>query len=563
MNIVRWVSCLIVAALSFALAVLPAEAAFGDCNNAAYLAEFDPRLSRETDFLCTERLRVAVATAGGERHMRLVHHLVADWATTGDVLRVFDQGLRDVRTALGKIGPFQMNDVTVLLLDSTPPLEGRAERFGEIAALTNLTKGGECHIVVYLLGVGATRAYAASVMAHEIFHCVQVASQSAAQMATGAMGRGRSGDWWIEGSADWFATLATAPPDYLDDRLSAFDRDSGSMPLFDMSYQSVVFFEWLGGARGPGAVLPFLSRMAAVRDRAAQMSAMRAALTPAAWLQFAQAYLDKQIHYPGGRALDLHPTDGPGEIWTATRAARLDAAPFVIARGTLDFSCGRWQTAAVPATALAAQREGSTWGTLPAELRGEAGRETRFRYAIFNAADDSRQLTLTGTLAVACAQCMTSQARNSCMVGLWEFESGGRLEWVRRHMPPGLHVSNRTEKGQTMTFNDDGSFSLGAYRGQTKVANDRGVRGTGNVSSHARGRWATSGNALYLCRDMHNVGGTINVQGPGGVNRTVRVPVEAATTLRWNYNCAGNALKTEESVAGADPIKTTYRRRSP
>lgn len=494
--------------------------------------------------------------------MRLVHHLVADWATTGDVLRVFDQGLRDARTALGKIGPFRMNDVTVLLLDSTPPA-ARAERFGEIAAMTSATQGSECHVVVYLLGLGATRAYAASVVAHEIFHCVQVASQTPAQMATSAMARGRSGDWWIEGSADWFGTLATAAPDYLDDRLSAFDRDSATVPLFDMSYQAVVFFEWLSGARGPGAVLPFLSRMAAVRDRAAQMSAMRAALTPAASLQFAQAYLDKQIHYPGGRALDLHPTDGPGEIWTATRAARLDAAPFVIARGTLDFSCGRWQTAAVPATALAAQREGGTWGTLPAELRGEAGRETRFRYAVFNAADDSRQLTLTGTLAVACAQCMTSQARNSCMVGLWEFESGGRLEWVRRHMPPGLRVTKRTETGHTMTFANDGSFELGAYRGKTAVTHDKGLRGTGNVSSHARGRWATSGSALYLCRDMAKVSGTIRVQGPGGLNRTVQVPVEAATTLRWNYNCTGDVLKTEESVAGADPIKTTYRRRKP
>ncbi len=536
-----------------------AFASLGDCNDAAYLAQFDARLAHEHDFLCRERMRVSVSTLDGHRTIRLVHHLVADWAMRREVMDLFDEGVRASARAMAELGSMHLSDVTVLLLDAMPA-PATATRYGDVAAQTDFTAGSECHIVIYLLGAGAYRDTAAGVVSHELFHCVQVANLSPAQMLSGSTGRGGGGDWWIEGSADWFATLAVTPRGYIDRRLSDFDTDSPTIPLYGMSYQAFVFFEWFGGASGPSAVLPFLQHMAATSDSNVQMAAMRAALPQAAWLEFAEAYLDRQIRYPHGAALDLHPSDGATETWSATRTVRLNAAPFVIGRGNLAFQCGRWQTTITPAPVLAAKPEGGAWGALPAEFRGETTREARFRFVTFNATGNERQAALAGTLAARCTTCIDVHEHDRCLIGAWDFESGGRLEWVRRRLHRDAQITQHESSGQSMTFNDDGTFSFGRYQGRTTITTGD-AHGTGNVHSAASGRWATAGSNLLLCRDTADVGGTIRVQGPNGFNQTVNVPREAATMLRWSYECSGDSLRTEEPVGTSEPIVTTYRRR--
>src|SRR5438874_13766675 len=59
----------------------PAWASFGDCHDPAYLAHFDPSLTSAHGFLCVESDRLAVTSEAGTTHIRIIQHLVADWAT--------------------------------------------------------------------------------------------------------------------------------------------------------------------------------------------------------------------------------------------------------------------------------------------------------------------------------------------------------------------------------------------------------------------------------------------------------------------------------------------------
>ena len=69
-------------------------------------------------------------------------------------------------------------------------------------------------------------------IAHEMFHCVQYASLSPEQMAT----YGAGGDWWIEGSAEYFANLTLPGRNYHPDLIEAFQSRATSTSLLDFTY---------------------------------------------------------------------------------------------------------------------------------------------------------------------------------------------------------------------------------------------------------------------------------------------------------------------------------------
>ena len=93
---------------------------FGDCSSPDYRAGFDERL-RTVEYDCIERLRVPVATRSGTRHIRLLHDFSSDWLTDEAMLAGFDRGVRLAVEQLGRIGSFDMKNVSILLADDFPP----------------------------------------------------------------------------------------------------------------------------------------------------------------------------------------------------------------------------------------------------------------------------------------------------------------------------------------------------------------------------------------------------------------------------------------------------------
>lgn len=551
-----WLRWTILAAMGLLLApASPARAAFGECASADYRAAFDERF-RTVEYDCVERLRVPVSTAGGERHIRIVHDFNADWIVSSGEMAEFDRGVRAAAEAIGRLGGVELEDITVLLADDFPP-RADADTFSNIAAWAEFDNDGECHIAVFLVGPASLPEHAAWVVAHEIFHCVQAANLTPAQLSTGSVGEGGGGDWWIEGSATWFAALAVPEIGPMHGFIGGFDAASSATPLNDMAYEASVFFLWLGEEVSPPGVMRFLRGMAASRGAAAQRAAMAAALPQADWLRFAQAYLDGEIRHPHGTDLGISPAEGEVWSWSATRTQSVTLEPFVLARGVAAFECGRWRAAARPDSAYRARVEaGGAWGALPASIDTTSGSGGSYRIAALNAAPARVTLAIEGVMESGCGDCAGVREIDACVVGVWRLTGGGAVEWMRRQGVPGDYST----ANEIVTFRPDGAYVTEIVRGESHFDTGRGARGDGEIQVQAGGRWSAAGGALNLCADMQTIAGRTIIITRDGQRAVIPVAPAPPADTQSRYACAGATLTTEIPIPGAAPMSSTYTR---
>ncbi len=559
-SLLKLCACLILLLAVGTAVSRPARAAFGDCNSADYMARFDPRFATG-EFLCVETDRLPVTSDAGVSYVRIIQHLEADWATRPGAMRSIKDGVAASIRAMGSLGHFRIPDVTILLVDGFAPPTGRPkEDFGEIAAGTGMPRDDECIIVVYLLGAGATASYGGSTIAHELFHCVQNGSLSAAQIATSGGGTAGGGNWWVEGSADWFSTLALPAPAYMADRVRAFDHNSPTVALNGMSYQGYVFFAWLGGrARGLDQVVPFMQQMATSANQGAQRAAMMRALPADEWLHFAEDYLDQRIVDGQRVSIGSTPTSGETLEWTATQTRRIDLAPFVIARRNIAFQCGQWTIEPRPARSHAVSRAaGEAWSAFPDTLDNLAHDRGDYRFAGMNATAEAVPLQVAGTLTARCQECAGTRQIDSCMVGTWTMSADGALQWMHEHLP-NLDVTNMSRVGNTITFNNDGTFVTGASRVAVSGSLPDGTRGTGRLNGQSSGRWSSGEGQINYCTDTGAVNGTTTAVVEG---RSVTVPlhVDIPPVASNAYSCAGDTFTATTPMGGHGSVVSTYTR---
>lgn len=601
---------LLLAGLILMLGARHAAADFGDCSSPDYLARFDERF-RTVDYDCVERLRVPVETRSGTRHIRILHDFSSDWLTDEAMLAQFDRGVRLAAEQLGRIGPFEMRDVTILLADDFPPRRD-AETFTNFAAWTqpdDTGLEGECQIVLFLLGPGAGADHAATVIAHEIFHCVQKANLSPGQM-TSHTADGHGGAWWMEGSAEWFASAAVPELSTMQDRVDEFDANSPTTPLFHMNYEAVPFFFWLVGERGETAVLPFLAGMADRSSDSAQAAAMRDSMSDAQWLAFAQAYLDGEIRRPRGAPVSFNPAEGDTLRWESTRTVRRPLQPFVLDRGWIECDCGTWTTSARPGEAHRVRPDGGAWGALPGRIDTEAGDDAWFRLAAINTGGARRDLVFDFAHEVPCEGC-AGGGLDSCLAGQWRLTGGGAAQWVRDHLPPGVRMPVSESTGDDITFTATGGYFSGDFRHRS-VMTAEGRRGVTRADGHGRargsGRWSAQRGVLTLCPASERFDGQVTVTRPDGSGGTMDLspeglaraaaahrdmlgsippdvlagmppamraqleasraaageaaasPVPAPGPLEMTYSCSGDTVRTSLPVPGRPPIVSTYAR---
>jgi hypothetical protein len=556
---VRWTLVCVILALSASVAP-PARASFGDCTSRAYRGTFDPRFAdaRYGDFDCVERLRLPVSTGGGERQLRIIHEFNADWIADEAAMREFDRGARAAIEAFARLGgSLRLEDVTIYLADDFPPPEG-ADRFSDIAALTDFADDGECRIVVYLVGPATRSAFAASVITHEFFHCVEAANLAPEQLNTGATSPGGSGgDWWIEGAATWFTALAIPDAALVRGTAHEFDAASPTTALNHMSYAALVFFLWLGEDASPQGVMTFLSGMATSRGDAAQRAAMMSQLPQEGWLRFAEDYLDRDIHHPHGTELRLEPAQGDIWQWSATRTQALPLEPFVLARGVVAFECGHWRTSVRPGAMHGARPEdGGDWAGLPEEIDTSSGSGGNHRFAAINATAARVEMRIVGTMESGCGDCAGSHELDACVVGNWQLTGGGAAEWMRRQGVPG----NFSTGGESVSFRADGSYVTGAMHGAMDVDGRDGSHAEGTMSAQAGGRWSTRGGVLNLCADSQALAGGGTVTTPRGGTGSFRVPSAPPMNSSERYTCAGSRLDTERDIPRSAPMPFHYTR---
>jgi len=543
-------------AIALGTVALPARASFGDCNDPAYLGRFDARLATDTGYLCVASEPVPVRSDAGTTHIRIIQHLVADWAMAPGAMRAIKEGVSNSALAMSRLGSFEMSDATILLVDGFGPAFGGSENFGDIAAQTHFGPGDECRITLWLLGPGATADYGAAVVAHELFHCVQRSSLSQAQMGSGTVaGALGGGSWWLEGSADWFATLAVPAPAYMRDRVEVFDRDSLRVALNQMTYEAYVFFAWLAGAHGMEAVMPFLHAMAPSAGEAAQRAAMMRALSAEEWLHFAEDYLDQRIRDGHGAGIGSTPLHGDTYTWDATRTQRVALQPFVLTRADLTVRCGRWRFEPAPARSHAASPgTGEAWAPVPASLDAMDG-ERELRFAGMAAGSDDVALRIAGTREASCSECAGTHEVDQCLVGTWELAAHGAEQWMREHGQP-LQLTSVARANNTMTLLEDGTFTTGAARVDAEVRSDD-MRGTGRMVGQSSGRWSAAGGRFNVCPDATALTGTVTVVVHG---RSVTVPTPSgpAPDSSQPYTCNGNSLQVTMSMGSAGTVQSVY-----
>lgn len=543
--------------------VVPAHASFGDCADPAYRASFDARLE-SAGFDCVERLRVNVPTTDGTRSVRLIHDRHAGWAILPNVVSEIERGVRQAATAFGQIGSFRLADVTILLIDDLPPREEASETFSDIAATAGASADA-CLIGLYLLGPGATPAHAAYVVVHEIFHCVQHATLDASQMSTSGAGRGAGGDWWLEGSADWFAALALPEAELLNRQIAAFDRASAETPLYQMAYEAVVFFLWRNDAEGPSSILPFLHRMAANSGAGAQRSAMAAALNEEGWLDFSQHYIDGDIKHPHGTPISVNPSNG--ETWRYTGSGRRTTTlePFVLRRGIIEFDCGKWSTQVLPGDGHAFRTQGGVWGDLPASI--DVDDDRRFRWTGIAAARTARSLQAQGEHDAGCEPCGGSSAVDECLVGAWRETGGGPIEWMRQVME-GIEIPAGERRNVVEVYYSDGSYLTAPLTAEiTAIAqtDHATLRGDGNMTVQASGRWSAEAGTLHLCQDQLHSTGTLRARSSDGMDEMFPLPIpQTPDIVSLDYTCTDSSLETRLPIPDVpQPIVTQYSRIRP
>ncbi|GJL92250.1 hypothetical protein [Hyphococcus sp.] len=554
----KLLSLILVGAL-FAI-ISPASASFGDCTDPDYMRGFedgsegvDPT-APSLDINCVIEFEFDYSTPHGNRRIRGIRDINADWAFAEGSLAQVEAGARAAVAAMRLLGDYHVDDITLLILDDT---YGRLdhEADADTGALTQSSATGECLVDVYMLSNMGGPEYTPFVIAHEIFHCIQNASLTPGQLNT----QMTEGAWWTEGSADYFAALAA--PDSVVARGRAQNFENGvdaNAPLYDYTYGATIFFFWFHEERGPSQLMPFLHQMADVNTDAAQRDAMRATLSDEDWLHFIEAYADRSIRLPSGGLL-LFSNEGNTYAFNATRTERFTLQPFAVNHGWLTYECGAWENELRPRDVnLGARRDSArAWGDLPDEIDTEGAGEVRYRFAAINTGDAPQNVELEVRRIRSCEPCNDSEEIDICLIGEWEMTGGGPIEWMRAQ---GLPITAADPGQRMISFDERGVYYAKSFATSMEmVLGDERASADGQAMP-AAGRWSVSRpeKKLAICQDAGGMQGTVRT--PHG-----EIPVAQAGggVQVMDYACSKTTLDTSLNVGGGAPMDTTYTRRTP
>lgn len=544
-----------------------AQASFGNCTDPHYLTHFDSRLAARRDVHCSVAgTPIALVTASGTVHVRIARLADDGYPSESETIATVGNAVGAVVRAARRLSPFSMDDTTILVGDTDSP-GALSENFGTYAATADWTdthgRDGECYITLWRVGAHGSPEEAGPVIAHELFHCIEAATLSRAQMATyGAPGSDDpNAKWWAEGAADWFSTLALPAPDYVHEFVDRFDKESPDTPLYKMRDAAVVFFDWLGQTQNPEDIIPFLRQMAARPGAEAQREAMSEALSADDWLQFARDYLEKSI--TDGRGSSIHSEPEEGAEWELGHPMfkRLSLRPFVLTRIPMSFDpCDIWTVSVIPRKSGAVSiRSGWTdsWHSPPVSLEGSNGHT----FAGMNAGNNALKInaiavktedrcehehehkhkhkhehehehehehgtgghnggtnsrtTGAGSPPPPTKRCPQMRAVDRCLVGRWQLTSGGIGAMMKKEAPhgPGHCGPNATCSLSTditghpvLVLNPNGSYRHTqvyklSQKSGTEQNDGEGWGGTtvNQLKIENSGRWYAKDGHLKLC----------------------------------------------------------------
>lgn len=383
-------------------------AAFGDCNSTEYLAVFDARLRSAPTPRCTELARFIIPHDGRESKMRVLG-VVSD---RRDNEALWISHVRTLAERLGRpmseMGGLDLPEVSILLtsLEDVETTEGGETSHTHAVAYSPAPN--ECFITFYKLDEVIPLEEFVFTLAHELFHCMQ-------QKTWGAHTLYESHTWWVEGTAEYFANLVQQGTSFSDDFVAGFNAASLERSLFDMDYENVVFFFWMGQERSPAGVRRLIDGMPASDSRDAQMAALRSIVPIDAWRAFGESYMDGDLRQPGGRAVPR--PNNARAIITIANASRaiLATAPYVVSRYGLNFVEGKTYKLAVEgpeAIRIRMAERANAWADPPARVMA-CDEDKPYRTLVLTVDEAS-----SATLVVDDPEELDQRA--CCLIGEWQ-----------------------------------------------------------------------------------------------------------------------------------------------
>jgi len=401
-------------------------------------------------------------------------------------------------------------------------------------------------------------------ISHEFFHCVQFSS----------FDRGEGGDgvaWWVEGSAEWFASQTYQGSALPDQWVAEFDDTSAVTPLTQMEYESVVFFWWLSQNFGNGRVVELLNAM---NIRGSQEEALASAISQTEFLQFVTDYLEQNITQPGGRAAASTPLQDEIIEIRNDRDINLEARRFVAFRVLLKFACGGWdiieQTRKGAYKAMRLPR--SEWQELPAEFRSDS--EAKIEYLLAGAATDGDgfglSLKAVKQLCVPCQIPDYSDGPEACLIGEWHLASGGMGAKIGKMLGDGPELSgvDYPDLDGLLILRRDGSFTLQADDDgsmQTTTPSGGMFSADISISMEKEGSWSVSGDKLVQCyRPVKSILIDETVTDPdGGTTRIIEdqyLGPKLSYTEKRQFTCEGGRLEIIQRALFAPTLEWVYER---
>ncbi|WP_026989072.1 hypothetical protein [Fodinicurvata sediminis] len=538
--------------------------AFDDCAAGDYLADADPRAAG-AGLSCDEISRFTIDTPRGTREVRIVSSYDFPAADLRVMRRDVRRSVERSAAALSGLGRLAPDDLTIWLSHLLPMEAEDGESYAHDSHGVAIEVSDGCLVAVYP-GVTGARGMTFT-MAHEFFHCVQKAEMPVKANLSAS-------EWWVEGTAEWFANLVVPGTAHSQGFVAGFDALSDHVPLTALGTDSVVFFFWLSETFGAGAVAELMAAMPTEDGQAAQQDTLAHFLAPDDWQHFAQAYLDQDLRQPGGGGVASTPFPGDIHVWNRSREHSITFDRFVLARAQLEFECGHWTLWRVTEKGTWKVREVTSrdWDELPEEITVEEGSTKRFRlggYGIeegegFHLVLDGRKDPCRGCLLTA-----REETADRCLIGGWELVSGGYGKAIERELRDSgifedLHYPDLQ---RYLILQADGSYeqSPTPSEGTSSVLSEDGDlwQGLTLLAMGAAGRWSVEGEELRLCEAESKVELNLDIIEPDGDVSRIRDSRDKggdALLRTRSYTCEGNSLYMEENLPGAPAVTWEYRR---
>ncbi len=401
-------------------------------------------------------------------------------------------------------------------------------------------------------------------IAHEFFHCVQFKEFSSSRTSAGA-------DWWVEGTAEWFASLVYQGTSLSDGWVSGFDADSARVPVTQMPYTSVVFFWWMGQNMGPESIVGLMRAMEGAGG--SQEDTLASVVSETEFLQFVTDYLEGNIVQPGGRAAASTPLHEDIRDIDEDTDITLEAGRFVAHRTLLKFACGSWTTTVndTKGANKALRLPDGDWEDLPDEFSSESEARIEFLFAGAGTDADGFRLEFKAE-KTPCAPCQApeiSDGPEACLIGEWRLASGGMGAKIGQMLNEGSALSgvDYPDIDGLLILRRDGTFSLSANDdGSMELSTERGTFSARmSISMEKEGTWSINGDDLVQCyRPIKSIEIDETVTDPDGLSQRITENQFRGPKLSYEetrqFTCNEGVLQIIQRAFFAPTIEWVYEK---